>query len=84
MIDPTELRIAVRTMLATRRADELVPEPLLHAALEKFFNRRVEAGEMARALEWNKARGWAESRWNDDHERDEWKLTERGRTKEGL
>lgn len=84
MIEATELRKQARVFLGTRGEDELVPEPLLHAALEKFFNRKVTAAELLLALRWNAARGWAEKLWNEDDERDEWKLTDKGRVKEGL
>lgn len=84
MIDDTELRQQVRVILGTRGDDELFPEPLILAALEKFFSARIPAADMMQALRWNAARGWTECRRNTDHERDEWKLTERGRNKEGL
>ncbi len=84
MIEVTELRKQTRVCLSTQREDELMPEAFLKAALENFFNRPVPVAEVLLALRWNEARGWAERRWNKDHERDEWKLTSAGYTKEGL
>ena len=85
MIDATELRAQVRVILATRLADETIAEAYILAALDKFFGKgRVKAQDMMRALQWNEARGWAATRWNADYERDEWKLSDRGRVKEGL
>ncbi len=84
MIDATELRKQVRVVLSTRKVDETLAEPYLHAALHRFFPEPVKAADISLALEWNKARGWVEDRWNDDEERTEWKLSERGRVKEGM
>ncbi len=85
MIDATELRIQVRTVLSSRPADETMAEEHVFLALEKFFGKgRVTVAAMMLALAWNEARGWAEKRRNADWERDEWKLTEKGRVKEGL
>jgi hypothetical protein len=84
MIGETELRKQVRATLGTRGEDETMPEPLLLASLISFFATAIPAPDMMRALHWNQARGWVEKRRNEDEERDEWKLTERGRVKEGL
>ena len=85
MIAETELRKQVRVILSTRPGDELLPEDYLHVALERFFGRgKVAVAAMMLALHWNESRGWAEKRRNRDEERDEWKLTETGRVKEGL
>lgn len=84
MIDQTELRQQVRVVLSTRAADETLAEAYLFAALRRFFPEAVKVEEMKLALEWNRARGWAESRWNEDDEITTWKLTGRGRIKEGL
>lgn len=85
MIDDTELRKQVRVILATRPEDQTMPEAWIHAALERFFGTgSVKAASLAHALAWNKARGWIALRYNDDEERDEWQLSDRGRVKEGL
>ena len=85
MIDPIEIRNQVRRTLATRPEDETMPEPYLFVALEAFFGKgKITAGDMMQALQWNEGRGWVEKRRNADLERNEWKLTERGRVKEGV
>lgn len=84
MIDATQLRKQVRATLGTRGEDETMPEPLLLASLCSFFGTSIKAHDMMLALRWNEARGLAEKIRNSDEERDEWKLTERGRVKEGL
>lgn len=84
MIDVIELRQQVRVILSTRKADETLSEPYILAALQRFFPEPVKAHEMDLALQWNQARGWVESRYNQDQERTEWKLSERGRVKEGM
>lgn len=84
MIDDVTLRNQVRTTLATRPPEETFPEPLLLSLLSTFFGTRIAADQMMRALQWNQARGWVEFRRNTDLERDEWRLSERGRIKEGL
>lgn len=84
MIDTLELRKQVRTVLAARPVDEVLAEPFILAALNRFFPEPVSATELATALHWNEARGWVSQRINHDFDRREWKLTERGRIKEGL
>ncbi|MDR3405130.1 MAG: hypothetical protein P4L99_21730 [Chthoniobacter sp.] len=84
MIDATELRQQVRAVLSIRAEDQTLAEGYILAALQRFFPEKVKASEMQLALQWNKARGWVEDRWNGDEERTEWLLTERGRIKEGV
>ncbi len=84
MIDATELRKQVRVVLSTRPVDEAMSEPYILAALQRFFPEIVRADEMSVALQWNEAKGWIRSRWSEDMERTEWRLTEKGRVKEGL
>ncbi len=84
MIDPLELRQQVRRVLSAASNDTRLSEPYVLAGLQRFFPTPVKTKEMMDALAWNEARGWAEKFFNPDEDRDEWKLTPRGRTKEGL
>lgn len=84
MIDATEIRRQVRAVLSTQPADAPMSEGYLLAGLRRFFPESVSAAEMATALQWNEARGWAEKRWNADEEKFEWLLNHRGRVKEGV
>lgn len=84
MIEATELRKQVRVVLSTRGDDESLSEPFINTALNRFFPESVRAADMMLALRWNEARGWVTKRRNADEERDEWKLTNAGRVKEGL
>ena len=83
MIDHLLLRKRVRLVLAALPARRRASERLLFDKLRPDFPE-LRADELRMALEWNLGRDFIDYRHNQDEERDEWFLTERGRAKEGL
>jgi hypothetical protein len=83
MTDPILLRRRVRMILSALPANRYASERLIFDnAKPDFADLRLD--ELQTALTWNHERGYAEYRYNEDEERNEWRLTSEGRVKEGL
>jgi hypothetical protein len=83
MNDPIILRKNVRIILSTELKYRF-SETMIMQRLALLMPEPVQVPEMKTALEWNHARGYVESRYNEDAERHEWSLTDDGKQKEGL
>ncbi|MEO7933219.1 MAG: hypothetical protein ABIT76_08690 [Chthoniobacterales bacterium] len=86
MNDPVALRKLIRTVLSALPHNRRLDEGALTRVLESRFSEinDLRTDELRIAIEFNHSKGWIEYTRNHDEERDEWFLTERGRTKEGL
>ncbi len=83
MNDPIVTRKKLREVLALRPSRKFT-EPMLLEGVTALMPERVSVDELRAAIEWNHSRGFIEFAHNEDLERDEWFLTGKGKSKEGL
>jgi hypothetical protein len=83
MNDPILIRRAVRRALALRPRDGLTEEVIIEAVKTQGY-QTLKVPELREAIEWNHARDLIEFEHNDDLDADLWKLTKKGKIKEGI
>jgi hypothetical protein len=77
------LREKVREVMALAPGRKFT-ESMLLDAINRIIPFDAAAEDIRLAVEWNHESGFIDYSFNRDEDRDEWKLTERGREKEGL
>ena len=88
MNEPSHIREYLRQALALARRDERgkrvpMPERILFEGVRRLCREPLKVDEFREALQWNEARGYAKSSFDDVADSDAWALTPAGLKKEG-
>lgn len=84
MNDPVALRRHIREALALRPRYEFTETQHFEAVRRKCVAEKLQLEEFLAAREWNHERNLIEFRHDDDLAEDVWRLTDAGKTKEGV